>query len=266
VTVLKIALATAATWPDLGPGDALALRALRARGHEAVAAIWNEPRDWSALDAVVIRSCWDYHLRLGEFRAWVDALPVPLFNAPSLVQWNSNKRYLQELDAQGFPVVPSRYIPAIDDALFDALDSERLVVKPAVSASAFQTRVVQRGDSELIVQPFLDAINDGEWSIVLIDGAVSHEVLKRPAAGDFRVQQELGGSATVAEAPADVRALAERLVASLPEQPLYARVDVVVTPAGPLLMELELIEPELFFDLVPESSDRFCDALERRLT
>jgi glutathione synthase/RimK-type ligase-like ATP-grasp enzyme len=263
---MKIALATSASWPDLGPSDALALRALRARGHDAIAAVWNTPQDWSTFDAVVIRSTWDYHLRLPEFRAWIDALPVPLFNPPRQVFWNSNKRYLLELAGQGFPVVPSRFIPAIDDTLFAALGSDRLVVKPAVSASAFQTRIVQRGDAELIVQPFIDAIAGGEWSIIFLDGALSHEVLKRPAAGDFRVQQELGGSAVRADAPAEVRALAERLVDSLPERPLYARVDIVMTPSGPLLMELELIEPELFFDLAPQSLDTFCDALERRLT
>ena len=243
---------------------------LRRRGHEVVPAVWNEPGSVDNAEAVVIRSCWDYHLHVDDFLSWVDSIRVPLMNAPALVRWNARKTYLLEL-AERLEVVPTRFVAdgVVDDELFATLAAELLVVKPVVGASAYGTRVITRTDraslTNVLVQPYMEEIRSGEWSIILFDGIVSHTILKQPSTDDFRVQRELGGSAVPAEAPAAVLDLAHRVIATLPVMPAYARVDAIVTESGPKLMELELIEPELFVTLAPASVDFFCDAIERRL-
>ena len=254
-----IAFATSAAYRDLVPSDRAAADALRARGHEVVPAVWSEPRDWSAFDAVVVRSCWDYHLRLAEFASWLDLVGPRLVNAVDLVRWNIRKTYLGELAAAGFPVVPTTFV----DAGVVRAD-ERVVVKPVVSASAHETFVLEPGESrevcDAMVQPFVEAIHDGEWSLIAIDGQYAHAMLKRAKPGDFRVQRDHGGTAVPADPPKELIALAEELVAWLPERPAFARVDLV---NGPLLMELELIEPELFLDVAPESAEKLADAITR---
>lgn len=267
----RIAIATSDKWIHLPESDRILADALRERGHEVFAHVWSSgiPRN---ADAVVIRSCWDYHLDPDHFLAWTEAIPVPVINAPATVRWNARKTYLLDLAAAGIPVVPTRHIVDgdLDATVFEELSSRRLVVKPVVGASAYRTRVVDIQERQhvrdVLVQPYVGEIASGEWSLVVFDGVFAHSVLKRPRHGDFRVQAELGGMIARAAAPAELPALAERVVKLVQPSPAYARVDVVVTAGGPLLMELELIEPELFLNLVPESAGPFCAAIEQRLT
>ena len=244
--------------------------ALRRRGHHVTPAVWSEPHSVMAADAVVIRSCWDYHLRVDDFLGWIDALGVPLMNDAALIRWNVRKTYLLDL-AESVPVVPTRHVAGgvVGDEVFASLAADRLVVKPVVGASAHSTRVITRGDKaplfDSLVQPFLDEIKSGEWSVILFDGSFSHAILKRPADGDFRVQRELGGTAVLADAPPAVLQLSRAVMETLPAVPVFARVDIIVSARGPMLMELELIEPELFTTLAPASIPLFCDAIERRL-
>ncbi len=194
-----------------------------------------------------------------------------MINSPATVRWNARKTYLFDLAAAGVPVVPTRHIVDgnLNAGVFEEFSARRLVVKPAVGASSYGTRVVDTQESQpvkdVLVQPYVEEIASGEWSLVVFDGLFAHSVLKRPREGDFRVQAELGGRIAQAPAPPDLRSLAERVVKFVQPTPAYARVDVVVTANGPLLMELELIEPELFLNLVPDSASLFCDAIERRL-
>ena len=116
--------------------------------------------------------------------------------------------------------------------------------------------------TELLVQPFLpEVVGSGEWSAIFLGGAFSHSVLKRPAPGDFRVQEELGGRSEPGTAPTSIRALGEAALARVPGLVAYARVDAVVTPSGPLLMELELIEPALYLASSPDAGRRFAEAI-----
>jgi glutathione synthase/RimK-type ligase-like ATP-grasp enzyme len=262
----RIAIATSRKWIDLPESDRILADALRRRGHRVSPLVWSSSA--ADFDAVVIRSCWDYHLRVDEFLTWVDGLTIPVINPPSIVRWNARKTYLFDLAARGIAVVPSRHI--VDGALTpDLFDADRLVVKPVVGASSWGTRVINRADGErvkdVLVQPYVVEIASGEWSLIVIDGLFTHSVLKRPTEGDFRVQAELGGRITLAHAPDHLRAHAERVVATVHPTPAYARVDVVETADGPLLMELELIEPELFYTHAPDSVSFLCDAIERRL-
>ena len=264
----RIALATSEGWPHLSPDDGDLISELAAAGCDAVPAVWSDRDvDWKTFDHIVIRSCWDYHRRPDEFRAWLDLGAAPISNRPDIVRWNMHKSYLLELEARGIRIPPTRTVRSSD-----AIGSEAVVVKPAISASAFETHFFQAGpeaaetidrlsrDHDVIVQSFVpEIVTRGEWSLIFFAGAFSHAVRKLPKSGDFRVQQELGGSAVAADPPAAMLRAAERALHSL--DVLYARVDLVEASAGVTLMELELIEPSLFLKTSSGAAKRFAEAI-----
>jgi len=304
--------------PLLTHDDQAAADALRARRHGVSPIVWGEPVERvldRRLDLVIVRSPWDYMDspdHAARFLAWLEALDaaaVRLENPPPMIRWNLDKRYLADLAAQGVMVVPTRYLPAAAPLDLPTLQQElgELVLKPCVSAAAKDTfRVRTRAEAEelvrgspdgarpplsrlragrdFMVQPFVsEVIGAGEWSLVFFDGAYSHAVLKRPAPGNWLVQDELGGSVQSAEPPVAVRQAALAALAALADPHLaggaacapllYARVDVIPAAAGPLVSELELIEPELFFLrrslIAPPRPDEaaltaFVSAVERR--
>jgi glutathione synthase/RimK-type ligase-like ATP-grasp enzyme len=284
----RIALATYDRAPSLARDDQLLIPALSRAGIDAEPAIWSSADViWETFDAVIIRSCWDYHLRYDEFRDWLarlDAGRLPLWNSAALVEWNAHKRYLLDLEQRGVRIVPTRLIQrggaeAVDAVTRDA-DWTRFVLKPAVSASGFETHALARpidGDArrtiasvastgDVLLQPFVDEVpRDGEYSLMFIDGEFSHAAIKRAAGSEFRVQTEHGGSVTAIHVEPWLIGAAGNVLAALPEVPLYARVDGVVRDGQFLLMELELIEPNLFFELKPGSEHRFATAVCARL-
>jgi glutathione synthase/RimK-type ligase-like ATP-grasp enzyme len=284
----RVALATYDRAPDLAPDDLLLAGALERAGIRPVATVWSDPSvDWRAFDAVVIRSCWDYHRRHAEFMAWLDALDAAgrlVLNATPIVRWNSDKRYLVDLARRGVSTVPTRIVergsrvPVPDVA--HAEGWTRFVVKPAVSASAYEThalelplagddraaieRVVAHGAA--LVQPFLDEVTtDGELSLIFFDGVFSHAAIKRSRRGDFRVQTEHGGTVAPVDVVPAIIQQARRSLEALDELPLYARVDGVGDERSFRLMELELIEPNVFLAASDGAADRFAAAIVRRL-
>ena len=275
--MLKVALATSSRWPQLAPEEATLLPELAARGVDAVPAVWSDPTiDWLQFDRVVIRSCWDYHRRLDEFLRWIEAVPS-LRNPAEVVRRNSHKSYLLELEQKGVRIPATVLIRkgAGGDTRAPMIPGP-VIVKPAVSASAYETHLfdtyddglgdMQRlaRDHDVVVQEFVpDVIEDGEWSLIYFDRRFSHAVKKAPKAGDFRVQQELGGSALPATASETLLRTGKRALDSVEGELLYARVDLVSTAKGPLLMELELIEPSLFLATDPEATSRFAAAIAR---
>lgn len=284
----RVALATQAALPALNADDRLLVPALATRGVHASAAVWDDPSvDWATFDAVVIRSCWDYHLKHEVFLAWIARLEragVAVWNPPAVVRWNAEKGYLRDLALHGVPVVPTRWIErgsdvALHDVLHDA-GWQRAVVKPAISASAHETWQTSRHIAEpdaarfrsmvdggrVLVQPFMEAVvTAGEWSVVFVGGEFSHAMLKRARRGDFRVQSEHGGSATRGDPGAHVVEQARRALRAGARDTLYARVDGCVMDGEFVLMELELIEPLLYLGEHPDAADRFAAALVERL-
>ena len=283
MAALRIALATCAALPRLALDDQLLASALRERGGEASPQVWNDPAiDWARFDRVVIRSVWDYHLRFSEFLGWLDLLHaagVAVTNPVATLRWNARKRYLGELAGAGAAVVPTELLAAgTAPRLGDLLDRRgwtRAVVKPEVSASAHRTLRLARSEADarqadlarmlesgpVLVQPYLEAVEDGEWSLVFLGGSFSHAVRKRPAPGDFRVQEEHGGRSQPELPPATVLAHAAQVLRASPQPWTYARVDSVEQGGEPLLMELELIEPALYLALDAGAADRLALAL-----
>ena len=284
----RVGIATYGRAPRLAPDDQLLLPALEACGVDAEPVVWSSRSSvWTAYDAILIRSCWDYHLHSATFHEWLDRLEqggATVWNAPSLVRWNADKRYLLDLAQRGVATIPTRIVPRGRIGELERILSEerwsRFVIKPAISASGFETyaldapiddaarasiaRVVSAGDA--LVQPFADEIpRDGELSFMFIEGVFSHATLKRATAGEFRVQTEHGGSVERVDAPLALIEDAARALSSLPTVPLYARVDGIARDGAFVLMELELIEPNLFFELSPGSADRLARAIASRL-
>ena len=284
----RIALATYSKLPTLNDDDRLLIPALAALGVTAVPAVWDSGQVcWDEFQGVLIRSSWDYHLRPLEFLEWIARLErggVRVWNPGALLRWNHHKRYLRDLAARGVATVPTRWLargePADLRALLAEVGWREAVIKPAVSASAFgtwrsSTETASRDQSRLeellsagdvMVQPLLSEVSDaGEWSIVFLGGRFSHAVLKRPAAGDYRVQWEFGGSAVSAAPARRLIADAERVLAAAPGDALYARVDGVEREGRLVLMELELIEPHLFLGWDNGAAGRLAEALRAAL-
>ncbi len=258
----KIALVTYSGAPELSADDRLLLPELRKHGVEALPVAWDSAADWTRFDQIVLRSCWDYHLRLAEFREWLselERLAVPLQNPSSLVRWNLDKRYLRELQEAGEQIPPTVWIDEADERdVGDILETQgwkSAVVKPTVSASAHSLKRVFKDDPAMsvcgpaMVQRFLPEVLTGEWSVIFIAGEFSHAVIKVPTPGDFRVQSQFGGTAILTSPSVALAQSAQRIVNSLRQVPLYARIDGIECDDGFVLMEVELIEPELFLGL-----------------
>jgi len=284
----RLAVATSKDYPTIQPDDAGLAVALERRGIDPVVCVWNDPEvEWSAFDAVLIRTIWDYFKQHAGFLAWLDrldALGIPTFNDSALLRWNSDKRYLLELARHGVAIIPTRLASAHE--LHDVLatvPAQQVVIKPTISGGAWHTLRGTVGDPtfaqavarlprqfDYLVQPFVpEIVSDGEWSLLYFGGEFSHAVIKRPATGDYRVQTEYGGSvepilpsaATLASAG---QALA--VVAALGHGDQgYVRVDGVICDNRFLIMELEMIEPFLHLDGRPQAAERFAQQLAERL-
>jgi glutathione synthase/RimK-type ligase-like ATP-grasp enzyme len=286
-SAMRIALATSKDWPDLTPDDRTLLQPLADRGLKAEPAVWSDPNyPWRHCDAIVIRSCWDYHVRSGEFLRWIaflESTGCNLWNPAAMIRWNADKSYLRSLENQGIPIVPTLWCePGETPNLAQTLRNQgwaKAVVKPRISATAHRTQLVETKNAEagqslfeelmagpgVMVQKFMDSIvTEGEWSLIFFGGQFSHAVLKTAKPGDFRVQNDFGGASHPADPPAHVLECAIRAIRTV-GYTLYARVDGVVDRARNedlfRIMELELIEPALFLTSHSAATGRFADVI-----
>jgi hypothetical protein len=287
----RVALATCRDVPELDEDDRPLLAELAALGVAAEPAVWDDPGlDWAGYHLVVLRSTWDYTLRRTEFLAWVAALPRVSSPAP-VIAWNTSKTYLARLAAAGLPVVPTGFVAPGEAA---RLPSGDYVLKPAVgagsvdagrygpadaaAATAHLARLAASGRTTMI-QPYLSGVDEhGETALVYLGGRFSHAVGKAavldgpdpgPAGlvdGLYRAEQITARDASAAELAAG-----DAVLGALPGlvegggELSYARVDLLPGPDGPLLLELELTEPSLFFRYAPGSLRRFAAVIAGRL-
>ncbi len=277
---------TSSQYRNLVADDLMLAAALERRRMKVVPVVWTEtrPQD-TGCDLLLLRSCWDYHLKPQEFLSWVNEAHkhVAVINSPEIVRRNVDKRYLSHLQAAGFSVpktlVLEQGIPAELGELMDTAGLTEAVLKPTISASAFETYRVRRDEAGLfneklntllnhramLVQEFVAEIEtDGEWSLVFLGGEFSHAVHKLPRPGDFRVQHELGGRHRAAVPPKELQYAASSVLSRFAPQAVYCRADMVLRTLGPTLIELELIEPSLHFELAPAAADRMAELLVRR--
>ena len=225
--------------------------------------VWSDPGELAGYDLILPLFAWGYQRDVAAWYAILDRLEaeaLPVANPVPVLRWNSDKAYLSELAANGVAVVPTVEVAALDNASIamarGQLGADEVVVKPAISGGADGTHRIAAGEAipadalgqRRLVQPLMPGIlTEGEFSLFFFAGQFSHAIVKRPAAGDFRVQEQFGGRETKWEASPAAQALASAALAAAPSPPVYARVDMVGDGAGKLhIMELELIEPSLF--------------------
>lgn len=280
---MDVVFATCQKQPGLTPPDALLGAELERRGARVTVAPWDAISPTTGSSRVVcLRSTWDYHLRWPEFERWIGSFadrPGSLWNPPETVLWNGDKVYLRELAEAGLAVPLTHWFEPGERpdhvAILRQWGLSRAVLKPRISATAYGTYLLSpdlglsqsdwRHFNEVggLVQAFVPEVEtQGELSLVFIDGEFSHAVRKRPARGDFRVQSDFGGRWEAVTVAASVRDFGEAVLLAASRSWLYARVDVVETSGGPILMELELIEPQLF--LTPSAAVRLADGLLSR--
>ena len=279
----EVALVTCADERYQEPEVHVAADALRAAGVSADVVSWDEDRDWGAYELVVVRTPWDYFDRVTQFLDWAARVEreTSLVNPADVLRWNSHKGYLAEFTAKSVPTVPTRLVPGPSTDVADQIREvpwEEIVVKPAVdggarhawrglrddpSLSRVAERLTEHGD--VVVQPFVPAIVDGERSLVFLGGRFSHAVRKVPKAGDYRSQRHLGGHEVDHEPNSAELQVALAAMAAAPGRLTYARVDLVEWEGAPVLIELEVIEPDLFLRDVPERVDRFVEVVRDEL-
>ncbi len=267
------------------PGSALPWRvsldalktALAMAEVEVVTAPWTAPVGQEA-KLVLPLLAWGYHEDTERWFERIAALGDRLVNPPEVLRWNTRKTYLLELEAAGVAVVPTRHFarlaPGDVAGLLADFGTEALVIKPVTSASSIGVQVVRSGEDlgaarqDVLAQPFLESIkSEGEISLLYVEGRFSHAVRKAPKAGEYRVQVQFGGSSTLCEPEAEALAVAETALAQSPAPVLYARVDVVRRADGRwAVMELELIEPDLFLELAPDQGLGFARAVRARIS
>lgn len=271
--------------------DELTYEPLRKLGWHVRAVPWRDPHvDWSAYEAVVIRSPWDYTEALEPFLEAVERIDrsgTKLFNSLDIVRWNARKTYLQDLAQRGVPIIPTvwhdRLVPGELSKLFASVDAPEGIIKPVVGANARGTWRLDKdvlhektpeieayyANGPFMMQPFVPAIvNEGEFSLTYFNGELSHTILKTPKTHDFRVQEEHGGILKRIEPEPELKAAGDRALRAVGESLLYARADFVRAPKGQgfWLMELELIEPSLYFRMDEQAADRFAHALNARFS
>jgi glutathione synthase/RimK-type ligase-like ATP-grasp enzyme len=275
----RVALVTGADERYADPEIEGVAAGLRDRGLGVEVVAWSDEHDWAAYPLVVVRSTWDYFDRLPEFVDWVTRVDrvTRLVNPADVIRWNTHKGYLQELGAKGVPTVPTRLVSGTSTDVADQVREcpwEEVILKLAVDGGArtlwrgrredpglsrVAERLAEQGD--VLVQPFVPGIAKGERSLIFLGGRLSHAVRKVPAAGDYRSQRHLGGSEMAHEPDSAELQVALAAMAAAPGRLTYARVDVVDWEGSPCLMEMELVEPDLFFRGVPKRLDRYAEVL-----
>lgn len=280
----KLGFLTCAAEPLLVPEERASFPWLRKRGIEGVPLVWDSDT-WNVgdFDAFVVRSCWDYHLKAPRFISFLNSLVASgarVANSAETCLWNLDKHYLFELRDQGVLIPDSIMLePGGNESLRDVLETfaiEEAVVKPAISLSAYQTWRTRpaiaaehqnrldtmRTGGAVLIQRFEPKIQScGEVSLIFLASELSHSVLKIPKSGDFRTQHDHGATQEEHHPEDQLVDTARRILSLMDEQPLYARVDLVPSDAGPLLMELELIDPSLFLSLHPKGPQKWAQVV-----
>ena len=270
---------------ELFEEDNLLIRGFETQGFQAESVIWSHPDiDWNTFDVALIRSTWDYldeQDRFLQVLSQIEASSCRLFNPLATVRWNIDKRYLFDLEQWGVPIVPTYRSSDANlellSRLFPSGKRERMVIlKPTVGLGASNSHRVplpeldstldrlrtSQPQREYLIQPFIeDILTEGEWSFIYFDRKLSHVLLKKPAPDDYRVQGIYGGTVQAAEPAERDRLHAESMLAKLPLDMLYARLDFIRVAGRLCVIEVELIEPIFSFNLAPESIFRLVAAV-----
>ncbi|MFN3640349.1 MAG: RimK family alpha-L-glutamate ligase [Flavobacterium sp.] len=284
---MKLALLTCSKFPELIEADRKLLPLLLEKGYETEIVVWDQPKiKWESFDCLIFRNTWDYYEKEEEFRKWLEKLnsqKLKTVNPLTLIQWNLHKFYLKELEEKGIPILKTFFLEKGNFFDFEnqvPQEMDELVLKPAFSAGSyltikfkreswkqvFQTYKEHFSNKDFLLQPFRPEIQSlGETSMIFFNGRFSHAVNKKPKENDFRVQVQYGGIYNSFQPTSVLIQQAKKVIHALPQQSMYARVDGIVKEGAFELMEIELIEPDLYFNIVPDAKLRFVNAIDEWL-
>lgn len=262
--------------------------AFEAQGLKVDITYWDNPSyEWQQTKSVLFRTVWDYFERFDEFWDWLEQVKTKtrLINSYELIKWNIDKHYLRDLKNNGIQVVPTYFADRGNNISLQEIanlnDWKHIVIKPAISASAFNTYKITNDEIEqkeqlfhellqthdMLVQPFFPTISElGEASLMVFGGKFTHAILKKAKAGDFRVQDDFGGTVHDYNPTQEEIKFAEKVFQSCTSLPIYGRVDIVWDSNKHIyLSELEIIEPELWIRNRPESANKIAEAVNKIL-
>jgi hypothetical protein len=283
---MNIALVSSDNLPGWEVDDKPLVKALEQKGAKVHCPSWTDAVDWNQFDISVVRTTWDYHSRKNEFVDWCRTVPR-LYNNADIVEWNTHKSYLRELEQYGTTIAPTIWIHENENVdilqLVKQFDSLRGFIKPQVGACASDTLRFSMDELEdaqqflrdnlhqdMMLQPYLQSVEtEGELTAIFIDGEFTHGVQKIPVTGDYRVQDDFGASDMSYEFTQIELQTMQKTLLAVPEheQLLYARFDYLRSDDGELLLnELELVEPSLFFRHCTESAEKFATAIIKRVS
>lgn len=274
---MHVHMLTCSELPDLNEDDGILRTRLLEQGHKVSVNLWNEPVP-DGTSVVLIRSCWDYYKSRDYFIDCIRRIDLkfPIWNTPRIIEWNSDKVYLQRFEDMHIPILPT-FFPGQRSYLPPEWECDEFIVKPRISNAGNNVVRLPRESlltvgvaaanfsNKVMIQPFVKEISEvGEYSMIYIGGAYSHCVHKIPGKGDFRVQHMYGGSYELKEPDADLQKVAEKVHKHILEDVLYARLDFIPYQGKYCLSEAELIEPWLHFTEYPQAADMMIDCLEYR--
>lgn len=264
--------------------DSLVQKALEEKELKVIRKSWDaKDFDWAQSRYAIFRSTWDYFDRFGEFFSWFEKTRKVLkfINCPEIIYWNLDKHYLNDLKQSNINIPPTIFIEKREqqslNALFKKTEWTKAVLKPAIAGAARETFLIKKEEhlnyekelkrliknEAMLFQEFQHQIQSkGEMSLMMIDGKFTHAVLKKAKPGDFRVQDDFGGTVVDYAPNKEEIAFAEKAIAACPKETIYGRVDIFYDNDNHLsLGELELIEPELWFRKHPTAADKLADAI-----
>lgn len=292
--MIDITILTQQSYLNPAPGDGytdnillernLILDALKEKGLTVAVTNWDDPNyDWSQTRAVVFRTIWDYFERYEEFELWMKktSSKTQFINSYDLVKWNIDKHYLADLEKAGIAIVPTAFVDSDNYQSIDQVCKEKgwsdVVIKPAIAGGAFHTHKVLESEREqyeelfkklvserdMLIQPYIKSIaSRGEASLMVFNGEYTHAILKKAKAGDYRVQDDWGGTVHEYTPSEEEIAFAKACFAACPSLPAYGRADILWDDDGSILLgELEIIEPELWIRNAPESAQTFAEGI-----
>lgn len=280
---MKIALLTCKNLPNLTKSDQLLIPALAQHNIDAIPVIWDDKSiNWNDFDYLIFRNTWDYYEKQEAFNSWlnqIQTLGIKTLNPIEIIQQNKHKFYLKDLQNLGVKIIPTQFIDKTKQLnLKEILPSEwtKAVIKPAFSAGSYLTELFYAKDvaaisdkykniaseKELLLQKFMPEIQTlGETSFLFFNKKFSHCVNKKPAENDFRIQIQFGGKYTLVHSNQDLIDQAQKIINTFQSNLLYARVDTIIIENQIHLMEVECIEPDLYFHLDKNAQEKFISSL-----
>lgn len=274
----KIALITDSENPYLTLSDKLLIPEFKKVNISAIPVVWeDEKQDLTLFDAIIIRNTWDYFLKVEKFKTWlrkIEAFKIPVFNSPQHIIENMHKFYLKKMAQKGIDIIPTIFKHenvSLDPNVLLSLKADKVIFKPAISAGSYQTKLFSIEEAlkiadkykggDWLIQPFISEIKEmGEVSLIYFNRKFKYAIHKKAKNGDFRVQYQFGGTYSIYYPTKTQLEAAQKVLETIEGDLLFARIDGVMVENRFLLMEIEIIEPDLYFNIYEPAAGLFVDA------